>query len=827
MSQQYPQTFQDLNTLSTKELNVIVEIEDSPYYFSLVPSYKAIRYGDTDLNYGDPGIVYGGLKQMSDVLPILSIDSNFVISQKVEPEQGRASAMTFSLTFLDLDGIMSKFISPGQILNELMGGKEVKLWLGYANSSFRKDYFVFFRGYVTSCQAVATKVVLQVTDGNFKRRQQTFFLNKTKLTSAITNVQTVIPLEKTDNLVLPILGPDGTYDSSLKTCLRIDNEILTYDASSISGLNVTVTRGQEGTTAVTHDINAEVSNVIFLEGNIVDLALKLMLSGWGGPYATNVEIENFVYTDSPLGNISNAIILPNGVDAVIDYGLAPGDYITVSGSSSNDGTYIINSFFPINDFSNKGILVTTNLILETATTGVMALRSQYDTFPADCASKLRPVDVDVARFQENKSLFFSQTDNNFRIYVDGPQSGKDLVEKELLLPVGAYSVTRWGQISMAVTKPPIADNRSTIIDHTNVVEPQTISLTRALNNRRFFNEIQFFYDYDIDGNYKSVNYILDTVSLNQTLKTSSPLPIQAHGLRTDLGADSLIARRGDYLLKRFKDAAYEIVLRVNFQASSLIEVSDVIALYDNGNLHITNLQDGTRDLGAQLFEVIEKSMDLKTGISTLRLLSSLGFSITDRFAGISPCSLTDIGSTTSIIQIKESFGNITPNTEITKWSDFVGSTLVVRSSDYSVSSTTTFIGFDPADNYKLLVNPPLSFTPPADYVVDIGDYPISTNPVDDQTLKLFFSYISPSLTVVTGVSTTQFTLNPTDAARIVVGQFVIIRNADYSILSDEVKVDSVLGVNIFLSSAIAFTPSPGQFVELVGYADGGAAYRIL
>lgn len=827
MAQQYPQTFQDLNTLSTKELNVIVEIEDSPYFFSLVPSYKAIKYGDDDLNYGDPGIVYGGLKQIPNVLPILSIDSNFVISQKVEPEQGRASAMTFSLTFLDLDGIMSKFISPGQTLNELLGGKEVKLWLGYANSSFRKDYFVFFRGYVTSSQAVATKIVLQVTDGNFKRRQQTFFLNKTKITTAINNSQTVIPLEKTSNLVLPILGPNGTYDPSLKTCLRIDDEIMTYNAGAISGLNITVTRGQEGTTAAAHDIDAEVSNVVFLEGNIVDLALKLMLSGWNGPYKTGVEVEAFVDTGSTLGNISNAIILPNGVDAVIDYGLAAGDYITVSGSTSNDGTYIVDSFFAINENPNKGILLTTNVVLENPTSGVMSFRSQYDTFPEACGSKLRPVDVDVARFQENRNLFFTQDDNDFKLYIDSPQSGKDLIEKELFLPVGAYSVTRWGQISMAVTKPPIADNRSTVLDNTNVVDPQSISITRALNNRRFFNEIQFFYDYDIDGNYKSVNDILDTVSLNETLKTSSPLPIQARGLRTALGAESLIARRGNYLLKRFKDAAYEIILKVNFQASSLIEVSDVVALYDNGNLHITNLQNGTRDLGAQLFEVIEKSMDLKTGVSTLRLLSSLGFAITDRFAGISPCSLIDVGSTTTSIRIKESFGNSTPNTEINKWNDFVGSSIVVRSSDYSVSSTSVIVGFDPSDNYKLLLNPPLAFTPPADYIVDVADYPNSTNQADEQALKLFFTYISPSLPVVSGISTNHFTLSSTDASRVVPGQYVLIRNADFSVISSEVTVDSVLGVNVFLSDAIAFIPSAGQFVELVGYPDGGAAYRIL
>lgn len=827
MSSNYPQRFIDLNNLSTKELNVVVEIEDSPYLFSLVPTYKKIRYGDPDIFYGDPGLVYGGLKQIDTALPILSIDSNFVISQKVEPEQGRASASTFSLTLLDKDGFMTNFISPGKVVNELLGGKEVKLWLGFVNSSFKEDYFVFFRGYVSQVQTVATQVVLQLTDANIKRRQQIFFLSKSALTADITDVQTTIPLTKTDNLVLPVLGPDATYDSSLKTYLRIDNELMEYTATSISGLNVTVTRGQKGTTLVAHTNGTEVANSIFIEGNVIDLALKLMLSGWGGPWISNVTIQGFADTQSPLGIVSNCIVLPDNKDGIVDYGLSPGDYITVSGVTPNVGTYIVGSFIDINDYPNKGVLVNTSLTTETTTLGVAALRSQYDTFPSECASKLRPVDIDVNRFQDLKAFFFSQVDNSFRIYVDQPQSGKEFIEKELFLPIGAYSVTRFGRISVAVTKPPIADDRSIVVDNTNVVDPQSIQVVRSLNNRRFFNEVQFFYDFDIDGNYRSVNYLLDTNSISNTIKVSSPLPISSQGLKTDLGAETLIARRGNYLLKRFKDAAYEIMISVNFKASALIEVSDVIALYDNGNLQISNIETGLRDLGSQLFEVIEKSLDLKTGVSKLKLLSSLGYAITDRFAGISPSSKIDVGSTASEIRIKESYGNSTPNTEINKWTDFIGETITVHKADYSQSSSAVFSAIDPSDNYKMILGSALSFTPAANDIVDISEYPTSTDPNDGAKLKLFFEHVSPSLVVVSGTSTSQFTLSPTDAARVVIGQLVYIRNSTFSIQSAEVYVSNVIGNDVYLQTPIAFTPSAGQFVELVGYKDGSGAYRVL
>lgn len=824
----YPKMFEDLNSLSTKQLNVVVCFEGYSTCFSLVPTFKKIRYGDPDLFYGDPGIVYGGYKELSTVRPILSINSSMNIAQKIEPEQGRSSVATFSLEFLDLDGFMTEFVSPGVLIDEILGGKLVKVYLGFQNSSFKEDYFCVFRGYVTMVICSPAKVILQLSDSNIKRKQQVFFTGVTQLSSLINDSTLSIPVYKTDGFISHVLGPNGLYDSTLKTYVKIEDEYIQYAAGGIGPSLITATlRGARSTLAASHPLDAEVTNVFDLTGNVIDLCLKIMLSGINGVYTSANSIYSFVHTNDPsIGDISDAISLPDGVNAVDDYGLAIGDYIYVTGSASNDGTYIISGFLDRFEYPNNIIRVNASLVLEPTTSGVFSARSQYDTLPPSIGNSLTPLDVDVARFKSYKSFFFSQNDNVFSFLITQPESAKDWIQRELLLPVGAYDITRFGKISIAITKPPIADDRTNRIDWSNLVNPQSITVQRGLNNRRYFSEVQYRFDYNDSAEYESVVSKIDSDSLAK-IKVSSVLPINSFGLKTVNGAATLIDRRGSYILRRYSKAAYEISIQVNFTVGALIEVNDVVALYDEGNLKISNLENGDRNLGAQLYEVIDRSIDLKTGVVSLKLLSSLGYSILDRFATISPSSIVGIGSTTSSIKITDSYGALYPGNEKKKWEQFAGLQIVVRSKDYSVSEKTTLVQFSPSDPYLMLVSPALSFTPLPGYIIDTDEYPNTTNPLDNQAYKMFFIHQSPTAIVVSGISTTQFTVSVSDALLFTANQPVIIHNNDYSILSAEVIVDSVVGQTITLKTAISFIPAAGQKVDGIGFIDGGGPYRIL
>lgn len=828
----YPSNFYNLNNLSTKELNVVVCFEGYSNCFSLVPTYKKIRYGDPDLNYGDPGIVYGGLKELGNVKPYLSINSSLNISQKVEPEQGRSSASTFSLEFVDINGFMSEFVSPGVVLDEVLGGKLVKVYLGFVNSSFREDYFCVFRGYVTMTTCSPTKVVLQLTDANIKRKQQVFFTGKTKLSSSIDSSTLSLPVYKTDGFISHVLGPNGLYDSVLKTYVKIEDEFIQYGPGGIAPMLITGSlRGARSTLAVSHPINAEVSNVFDLTGNVIELCLKIMLSGLNTYYVSGISFYSFVYTnDITLGNINNAIILPDTIDAVEDYGLSVGDYITTTGAinPSNNGTFIVSGFLTRSEFINNIILLNATFTLEINTPALGAIRSQYDTLPPSIGNSLSPKDVDVERFRDYKSLFFSQNDNVFSFLISQAENAKEWIQKELLLPVGAYDVTRFGKISVAATKPPIADSRTVRIDWSNVLNPQNIIIQRGLNNRRYFSEVQYRYDYNDAGDFESVIAKIDSESLAK-IKTSSVLPINSLGLKSANGAETLINRRGSYILRRYSKAAYEITLQVNFTTGALIETNDVVAVYDEGNLKLTNLETGKRDLGAQLFEVIDRSIDLKTGVVTLKLLSSLGYSVLDRFATIAPSSVIGGGSTNSSIKITDSYGALYPGNEKKKWEQFIGLQIVVRSKNYSVSEKSTLIGFSPSDPYLMLISPALSFIPSAGYIVDVDEYPNTTNALDNAAYKMFFIYQSPTALVVSGISTSQFSVSLVDVLLFSVNQPVIIHNNDYSILSFESIIDSIntgTGV-ITLKTPISFIPSAGQKVDGIGFIDGGGPYRIL
>lgn len=995
----YPLNYDLQNQSAIKQLNVVVKFEGTDTQFSLLQSFKKIRYGEDNILYGDPGLVYGGLIPIPGVVPILSPNSNLTISQKIEPEQGRGSAGTFSLEFVDVKGFMTEFVTPGKSLDEVLGGKLVKIYLGYQNTSYPEDYFVVFRGYVSRITASPTKVILQLTDANLKRRQQCFYLGKstiyspqktfspsdvnvgtdtitianhgytkdTKLTfgsdtslpggidfgaeyfvvnpttntfqisivyggapvditssgSGTLQVQatkicgsfgyefdpsavntaldkifianhgflqdtpilfesvgvlpggiifdqtyyaqvlnpnefqlsltpsglivdltsqgvgkqsvfianapgasTKIPIASTSDFADQILGPDGTYDAAVRTFIKIDDEYMEYGPGDIAPDGITVSRGSRGTTIAEHEIGADVTNHVELQGNPIDLALKIMLSGWGASWIDNIVVDGFNLTGlvSPL-SIQDAIILPDKFNAVEDYGIAPGDFLTITGSALNDGVYTVRGFADLNGYPNKVIFVNETLQNERPTSGLMAVRSQYDTLPNSCGNKLRGYDVDVARFQYIKLNFLFQSINTMRIFQSNPVASKQLIEQELFLPCGAYSVTRFGRLSVTITKPPIVDGRSTIIDNSVVVDPQNITIERALNTRSFFNEVQYQYNVDDEGKFTDTLSVIDSESLSK-FDTSSVLPVQARGLHSDLGAEQFISKRGQYLLKRYKDAAIILKIKTNWKASSEIEVGDVVPVYDEGDLHISNFEDGTRDLGAQLFEVWERTLDLKTGTAQLTLATQLGYQISDRFATISPSTLVAIGSTNDRIKIKDSFGEKYPSNEKKKWEGFEGEKVRFHNYDYTYDIEKTFIGFDPGDPNVMIVDPPFSTPPAENTIIDVVDYS-EASAGDGQKYKIAFAFIDPTLTVASGASPTQFDVDPGEGAKVFPGLPILVRKPDWSQVSSESSVDSIVGDSVTIDPAIEFTPAAGDKAELIGFIDGGGPYRIL
>lgn len=843
-----PSNFLNYNSYASKQLAVVVDIEGLDYLTS-TPIGRSIKYGDP-VTYGEAGIYYGGLLLQGSVAGdrgqqmLLDLNnSSITISQKLEPEQGRASISTLQMSFIDKDSYMTQAISPGVLIDEILG-KEVKIWVGYAQTAFPEDYYLVWRGRVAQTVPKIGTVMLQFTDPNIVRRQQIFNLGQTTLFGAITDTDTTINVTLNNDFSEKIAGPSGAYDQNIKCYLKIEDEFIEYQQTGHESDGygtdqfLHVVRGARGTTAAAHADQAQVDGYIELSGHSIDMALKLMLSGWNGPYLTGEKVNSFVATgDSTNPLVSNGLVLPNSVDAVRDLGLAIGDYLTISGATdpANDGTCTVIGFENSFGQQNKIILTSKTFTTELTTSAVFSARSQFDVWPDSCGSRLPGWEVDVAGFVYYRNTYLEDGTNSYRFLLSASDadSGKTFIENQILLPLGAYSLTRQGKISMGYTKPPIADDRTTTLDNTNVLNPQSITLTRGLNIRKFFNEIDWTYDYDDTGTALSQRNTIDTDSLN-LIGISSILPIDSKGARSDLNFDQIVTRRETNIFARYANGSQLIDLEVNFGTGCLIEVGDVVILDDSGNLQIPNLASGIRNIGIQLFEVINRSIDIKSGRVQLQLQGGTGAEVTDRYATISPSSLLTAASTPDRIVIQDSFGAIYPGQEYKKWQQYVGLKVWIHSPDYTTrSQIVTFAGFDPSNKYAMILSPSLSFTPQAGDILDIDPYPTNTDYTDQALYKVVHAFLDPSVAVASGTSNTVFDVGSGDASKFKIGMPILVHDLTYSNLSPEVTITDVTGTTITVGTSLGFTPDNTMTVELIGFADfntsvgSGRPYRFV
>lgn len=843
----YPAKYLVFNAQTSKQLALVVKIEGIPYTFGISDTFQTVRYGDFGVTYGLPGLVYGGLRKIGGpngiggLKPYVVLDSGLVIQQRIEPEQGRGSLGTVNLTMIDKNGELSYMIAPGNIVDEIMTSKQVTIYIGFQQTSFPEDYVILYRGYITSLDCPPGVVKFQISDGTMKARQPVFDTPSTNLTDSIDDSTSIIPVVSTLGFYEQILGPDGSFDPIVHTYLLIDSEIMEYGTSGIiDSTTFDVSRGSLGSQPVVHDIDAQVTNTIMFgldadgQGvNFVTLALKLLLSGWGGNCETNIALAYIGYV--PPSPVTNAFVL-NVDDAELDLGLTPGDYFTISGSavSGNNVTGIITALGVLNSFTTI-IYTDQTFAPELTTTGVAAFRSKYDTLPLVAGSKCRMRDVDVQTLEGLRSAYFSSGLYVVAIYYDAPVFAKDIIASDLMLPFGCYQISRYGRISMSVTKPPLPGVTGKLVqlDVNTVLDPDKIHVTRATNNRTFYNQISYEYDYNVvQGVFETIRYFIDTQSNNQ-FGQSLTLPIQSKGLRSRFGAGSVANIRGGALLTRYKSVALMIELTVNWSVGSLIEVSDIVLLTDNGNLKIMNFQTGFRNIGAQLFEVIDRQYNIAQGNVKLKLLGGLGFNQNSRFGLISPSSILADGSTGTLLRLTPSYGQTTVVEERSKWASYFGLPIVVHSSDYSVSGTSTIIGFSSTDITALDISPDLGFTPAAGYILEVANYPAGTNKNENSQYKALYAYVTPTIDITSGSSTTQFDILAGDMSKVFIGNSVIVRKDDWSVYSQEVNVSATGTTTVTVAAPLknqvapftTFTPDNTYVVEGLGFADGTGYYR--
>lgn len=795
--------------------SLVLEIEGYESVFGIGNLLKLRRVGDIGL-YVDGSWVIGddSLIPNQSNKQWISIDGTTqTISQQLQQDKGGATSITsIQVALIDKDEAITRLISPSFELTDLLGRK-CWVWLGFNNTSFPQDYVMLLSGIIDEITA-GGNITLNIAHPEQKKRQEIFINVETELNGAINNSQTTITLDSTANLLLP-------YGTEIYTYVKIDDEIIRY--TGISGNQITgCTRAQFGTIAATHDDAASVSSFYRINDQAIDLALKMMLSG-PDEYFSSLAVSNFVRSQSGI-DVANTIFFAN-VDLETKYGLTVGDYVTTTGANlaTNNNALMQISSISVTDDGTALTMTGASLALEIDSPAMAEFKSKYNVWPDGLG--LGPDQVDVAEYERLNTLFTSSIPT-MDFYITDTIKAKDFIDKEVLYPSNLFTLPRRGKISCGVVSPPLAISQLPKINQTNVTNPESIKIKRSIG-KYFYNTIIYKYDFDaVENDFSTAGYIkVDEDSKAQIPVGTKSLVITSKGLRKGGTTEQILDRNSDRLLDRYKFAAEMIQLSCFYGIGFNIDVGDIVFFGDE-DFKLVDTKRGERGFAPRLCEVIDKRMNIISGRVDLTLVDT-NYLADGRFGIFSPASILSSGSSTTFLKIQNSYGTVAPAIEKDKWVDYIGEDILIHSLDRSVNYTSTLLGFDPADDTKMLIST-IGSSPPAGYIVDIIDYPASNDPFESILYKSIHCFSGPQIAVTSGASSNQFSVGAGDVAKLFVGAQIKVRNADFTSESPEVYIDDITGTTVTTRTSLGFTPTSSYVVDLIGFSsDSGACYRFV
>lgn len=802
-----------LSRKTNVEQQFILEIDGIDIIFGALSVSKIVRYGD-DVEYGDPGVFYGGSIPNPNGRDWISLDGTTKkISQKLDQDRGGTGSITsLNVQLLDKNEELSSLFQPGNVVSDILGRK-ARFYISFKDGAHPEDSVLIFNGLIQKIGYGAGNVTLQIGNPEQLKRQTLFDITKTELNGNISAGDTVIPLKTTSGLILP--------QDAISSYVRINDELVQY--TGISGNSITgCVRGQLNTIADSHSLNDSVEAFYRLQGPSVDLALKLMLSNAGNTeYLQGLEILSFGRDGL---DVINSAIFYEGFNINTRYGVAVGDTITVTGAStpSNNGTFTIIDIQPYRNGSY--VIVDAPITIELDTTAVSSFLSQYNTLSEGLS--MTPDLVDVAGHKEILRLFGSSfLDQD--IYIKEEVNGKDFIAERLYYPNGLYQIPRKGRSGVGFTSPPLATVETKTLNLNNVENAERLVINRSVTND-FYNAVSFKYNQDsIEDNFLSGLIIQSARSTNRIPIGNRPLIIEAPGIRPGISnSENQLLIQGRRFIDRYQYGAESISLTTNFENFN-IEVGDTVIL-EGEELKLSDSSNGSRDFAPRIMEVTNSSLNIVDGRLQLELTDT-AYELDGRYGVISPSSNIGTGSTQRRIVIENSFSTPDFGAERIKWADYVNQKLIIHSEDWSFQEEATLLEIDVASGNVLVLQEDLSISPPAGYIVDINIYPDNADEKDQRFLKALHCHFNPQVTIVSGISQNSFTVSASDAALFVIGRSVQVHNEDYSIDSGDIDtvVSSVVGSIITLDVPLGFVPAAGQFAELIGYPDSGQPYRIL
>lgn len=696
---------------------IVLDIEGVDTLYGVVPIKKIVKIGD--FNIGDPGIFIGGQIAIVDQESIISFSSgtSSEIAQTLNQDKGtNESISTMRVALVDVAGKITDLITPGNVVDDILGRK-CKVWLGFPDTSWKDDYLVIHRGIIDTVESKSGVILFNISAPDKKKKTAIFPKGTTELTSAMDNSQVTCDVVSTADFFEPYIGPNGLVDESLKLYLRIDDEIMRYESKTGTQFG-TITRGQLGTFAASHDDEATVESFYVLEGNAIDLALKLLLSGKNGPYQEDVAVTNFVRI-SPSETVANSIFFES-INLPLEYNPVVGDYITTSGAS-NGANNVTNKQITAVTQTDTGwyiVIDGVSFVEENATSALISFRSQFDTLGPNAGVAFGNDEVDVTEHLDIKTKYLSSAE--YRFYIkDIIENGQEFLSEQVYNPVAAYALPRKAQASVGIHTGPIPGSDIKTLNNKNVINPSKISINRS-TNKNFYNTIVYKHDESaIEDRFTSGLITIDGTSVTQIPVGNVPLVLEARGLRDDLSAQNLAQQSANRRLRKYKfGAEYIQGIETDFKTGFEIEIGDKV-ICDLGSLKVSDINTGKRTGDPRLFEVVNKRLNIGKGQISFDLVDT-NYGLDSRYALIGPASYIKTGVSQTEIVIKPSFNTTRYGTnEYKKWEEFIGAYVLVRSGDHSIIGYSYLA--DISGN-TLLLSTALGFVPLEDYVIEFADY---------------------------------------------------------------------------------------------------------
>lgn len=705
---------------------LVFEIDGVPTVYGISSIKRIIEIGDTFFFIGNDYVIGESIAIENQLSGITLEGTTTSINQSLEIDKARSSSIsTFQVALIDFFEDISSLISPGMVVADILGRK-CKVYLGVAeNTSFPDDYIIIFRGIIDEVVPGAGKISFNLTHPDKKKQQTIFIKSEAVLNGAINSSTTTITLDQSTDFLVPVNGPSGSPDSSLTHYVQIDNEIIKYTGISTNVLTGVV-RAQLNTIAAAHDDQAEVSSFYRLEGNSMDLALKIMLSGKNDFYKTAVDITHFG-TDG-ITSTANSIFFQN-VDLESLYNVTEGDYVTTTGASNGANNFSLKTIDSVTVTSAGTTLVinSVSIIEEPDTAGTISFRSQYDTLGTGLS--MDPDEVDILEHTQTRDRYLIDFDYDFYLK-DTIENAKEFIEKEIYLPASCFSLPRKSQSSLGIFTPPIPGSDISTINKNNITNAEAIKLKRSIN-KDFYNTIIYKYD----ESALEEKFRRGVVTVNTDSKTRIPigtksLIVESHGMRQILNGQNLATQAINRRLNIYKFAAESAdSIKIQFSDGFSIEVGDII-IGDFTDLSVTNLDTGSRDKAADLYFVKNRTINFKTGEVSIDIVNS-GFSTDQRYGLISPSSYIDTGSTSTVLKIKSSFSSKFGANEGLKWKRFIGEIVRVRNLDFTNNSTAQILN---VVGNTVTLGSALSFTPSVDDIMEFSHY-------NDMTSRVYLVYV--------------------------------------------------------------------------------------